>query len=94
VLEQVPAAAGLTLRLSGDVDLASVGSVRASLLDRLDGTGPVLLDIRRITHLSSAGVGLLLESIEAAPGRLRLLVDPDGPAGRSLALAGLDRLVP
>ena len=94
VLEQVPAAAGLTLRLSGDVDLASVGSVRARLLDRLDGTGPVLLDIRRITHLSSAGVGLLLESIEAAPGRLRLLVDPDGPAGRILALAGLDRLVP
>jgi anti-anti-sigma factor len=93
VLEQVPAAEGLTLRLSGDVDLASVGSVRASLLGRLDGTGPVVLDTRRITYLSSAGVGLLLEAVEAAHGRVHLLVDPAGPAGRILAVAGLDRLV-
>jgi anti-anti-sigma factor len=89
-LDEVPAAEGLTLRLSGDVDLASVGSVRASLLGRLDG-GPVVLDTRRITYLSSAGVGLLLQAVEAAHGRLQLLVDPDSPAGRILALTGLDR---
>jgi anti-anti-sigma factor len=92
-LDQVAGADGPTLRLTGDVDLAGVASVRANLLARLDGTGPVVLDTRGITYLSSAGVGLLLEAAEAADGRLRLVADRDSAAGRILALTGLDRLV-
>ena len=91
-LDEVPSADGPALRLYGDVDLAGVESVRASLLARLDGTGPVVLDTRGVTYLSSAGVGLLIEAVEAADGRLHLLVDRDSAAGRILALTGLDRL--
>ncbi|MGH3566980.1 MAG: SpoIIE family protein phosphatase [Pseudonocardia sp.] len=50
-------------------------------------TGPV-------TYLSSAGVDLLVAVADAAPGRLRLMVDQAGPVARILGLTGLDRHLP
>ena len=54
------------------------------------------LDLRELSYLASAGVGLLVEAAEqarAAGGRVRLLVDPAGSPARVLALAGLEVLV-
>lgn len=82
---------GLHLRLSGDLDLAGVEPLRPILLRHLHAaTGPITLDTRHVTHLSSAGVGLLVEAVDAASGRLALLVEPESAAGRILALTGLD----
>ena len=82
---------GGVLRLIGDIDLGSVPIVRTALLDAVR-LGPVVLDLREVTHLASAGVGLLLEA--AAAGPLRLRVSPGGPVARVLALSGVDGVLP
>jgi len=50
----------------------------------------VILDTREVTYLTSAGVGLLLEAVHAAPGRLRVSIDPGSAPAQVLALSGLD----
>ena len=86
------------LRLTGELDLASAEAVGPQLLTAVDAaaTGSLDLDLRGISYLASAGVGLLVEAVErarAAGGSVRLLVDPDGSPARVLALAGLEALV-
>jgi anti-anti-sigma factor len=84
------------LRLSGELDLASVPELRDELLAGAKAaTGPVVVDLTGVTYLASAGVSLLVELVDAAPGRVLLRADADGPVGRVLRLTGLDRhLVP
>ncbi|WP_300007248.1 SpoIIE family protein phosphatase [Pseudonocardia sp.] len=81
------------LVVSGELDLATVPALRADLRSRL-AAGPVVLDLSGVTYLASAGIGLLLEAAELAPGRLRILLVPDGPAARAVAITGLDRYLP
>jgi anti-anti-sigma regulatory factor len=54
----------------------------------------VVLDLRGVTFLGSAGAGLVLGAAHAAGGRLRLLTDPDGAPHRILALTGIGGHVP
>jgi anti-anti-sigma factor len=74
----------------GDLDLAAVSGCREALLEAVE-TGPrVVLDLRGVGHLASAGVGLVLEALQRARGRgaaadLRTL--PASPAARVLALS-------
>ena len=85
-------AGALQLRITGDLDLSTVESVRASLLEHLrDPADLIVLATDGITYLSSAGVGLLLTAVDHARGRLRLHIEPGTPAARILALTGLDR---
>jgi anti-anti-sigma factor len=86
------------LALSGELDLASAAAIRPHLLDAVDAVAPrdVNLDLRDVSYLASAGLGLLLEASQRARdggGRLWLLVDPDGSPARVLELAGLETLV-
>ncbi|HEY2206291.1 MAG TPA: SpoIIE family protein phosphatase [Pseudonocardia sp.] len=86
---EVEHAAGgtLTFRLAGELDLASVEPVRATLLRHLgDGTGPVIVDIRAVSYLASAGVRMLVEAAGIVGDRLRLRVEPGSPADRILTL--------
>jgi len=48
-----------------------------------------VLDLHRVTYLSSAGVGLLLDVLAGAPVPVTLSADPDGPVARILALTGI-----
>ena len=89
-LETEPHEDRMHLRLSGDLDLAGIDPLRRALLHHVHtATGPITLDTRPISYLSSAGVGLLLEATTAASDRLALLIDPDTAAGRILILTGL-----
>jgi anti-anti-sigma factor len=86
------------LALSGELDLASAAAVSNDLLAAVDAAAPddLTLDLRGMTYLASAGLGLLLEAAERARkrgGRLWVLVDPDGSPARVLELAGLETLV-
>ncbi|MDN5750761.1 MAG: SpoIIE family protein phosphatase, partial [Pseudonocardia sp.] len=85
------------IRLTGDVDLAAVDALREQLLGHLDGappTGDVVLDLRGVTYLGSAGVGLVLHLAEHAAARrlrLELRYHEGDVAARVLRLCGLDR---
>jgi anti-anti-sigma factor len=82
----------LRLQLCGELDLSTIGPLRAELLEHLrTSAGPVILDTREVTYLSSAGVGLLLEAVHAAPDQLQLPTDPGSATAQILALTGLDR---
>jgi anti-anti-sigma factor len=88
---------GTTVVLAGELDLASAQELRPELFTALDSLdGKVILDLRPLTYLASAGLGLLLESeqrTQAAGQFLRVVVDPLGQPARVLQLAGLDGLV-
>jgi anti-anti-sigma factor len=80
----------LRLGLAGDVDLESVAGLRPGLFAALDGAeAPAVLDLHRVTYLSSAGVGLLLDVLAGAPVPVTLSADPDGPVARILTLTGI-----
>ncbi|MFC5139177.1 SpoIIE family protein phosphatase [Actinomycetospora rhizophila] len=85
--------AGRRIVLSGDLDLGGAASCHEALLGAVDGTagaGPLEIDLRDVGHLASAGVGLVLEALQAARrgGReARLTTAPGSPAARVLALA-------
>jgi anti-anti-sigma factor len=88
-------ATGVRWEVTGELDLATVGSVRAALLARLDTLPAGVeadLDLGSITYLASAGVGMVLQLLTEAADRgvrLRLRVGPGTPAARVLALAGV-----
>ena len=76
--------------LSGDLDLAGAAACHEALLDAVDGAGSVEIDLRAVGHLASAGVGLVLEALQATRrrgGHARLTTAPGSPAARVLSLA-------
>ena len=80
-----------TVTVSGDLDFTSAHTVRPALCDALLRSGEVVLDLRGLRYLSSAGVGLIVEA--AAAGRaasLRILTVADSAVARILSLTGLD----
>jgi anti-anti-sigma factor len=84
----------LRLRLSGELDLASVASVRAPVRESARAhAGPVVLDLREVTYLGSAGAALLIDAAAVATAGVRLLTAQDGPVDRVLALAGIDSVL-
>jgi anti-anti-sigma factor len=81
------------VRLTGDVDGASVEEVRATLLAGLArGHGPFEVDLTGVEYLSSAGIAVLIEITEEA-GRMSRPVAVTARAGtppaRILELSGL-----
>jgi anti-anti-sigma factor len=86
---------GLRLHLCGDLDQATLGSVRGALLRYLrSASEPITLDMTDVSYVSSAGVALLAEVAEATAGRLRVVAAANGAVARVLALTGLDQVLP
>jgi anti-anti-sigma factor len=88
---------GRRLELRGELDLAAATTLRDGLLKALTVPGSATLDLRQVGYLSSAGIGLLIETAQhAADHGVRLLVQlaPNGLAARILALTNLDTVVP
>ncbi len=84
------------LRVSGDLDLDGVASVRAALLDAL-GSGRLAVDLHDAGYVSSAGVALLVELSTRARAQgtsLTLRVIAGSPAARVLELTGLRSTLP
>ncbi len=83
--------------LTGDLDSATVPDVRDPLLARIgeDDNRPVEVDLTGLEYLSSSGIALLLEAIELAKGRGRMMTvaaaPRSGPA-RILELSGMAHL--
>jgi anti-anti-sigma factor len=79
------------VRVVGDLDLAGVQAVRASLQTLLSAAAVPRVDLTGVTYLGSTGMAMLLELAELVPGRLQVVVTPGGAVRRSLVRSGLDR---
>ena len=93
-----PGPAGPVLELSGELDLAAVSRLRGDVLAAATQEGSTqdgaetVLDLRAVSYLASAGVGLLLETAAAvrrAGSRVRLDTVPGSAPDRVLRLSGL-----
>ncbi|HXT45027.1 MAG TPA: SpoIIE family protein phosphatase [Pseudonocardiaceae bacterium] len=90
-------AGGRRLEFRGELDLDSATRLNGPLLDQLHAPGPVILDLRAVDYLSSAGVGLLIDAVQRAAVHdlpVQLQLTPDSLAARVLALTGLEHTVP
>jgi anti-anti-sigma factor len=85
-----------TAALSGELDIAGTGRLRA-VLDRLrhDGYTEIVIDLAELSFLDAAGLGVLARAhgeFRAAGGRI-VLVGLDPGHRRLLALTGLDEIL-
>ncbi|GAA1311184.1 SpoIIE family protein phosphatase [Saccharothrix xinjiangensis] len=92
-----PGGSTASVRLTGDLDTATVGQLHASVMSRVAGTGDraVEIDLTDVRYLSSSGIALLLDAAAAATraGRAVTVVVAEGAApDRVLSLSGLHGL--
>jgi anti-anti-sigma factor len=89
----------LLLRLSGELDLASVGSLEEavrSASDRANGIDAVAIDLRDLAFIDSSGLRALLKTQdELAKKGLRLaVVRGRGQVGEVFEVAGIGKCLP
>jgi anti-anti-sigma factor len=94
-LQRADTAAEVFLAVAGDVDLLTVGRFRDGMADALADAGgrPVILDLRSVSFLGSAGLAALDDARRAAQAHatpLRLVADAAGLVMRALRLTLLD----
>ena len=83
---------GLVLAVSGELDAGSVPELEAELERvKAEGHPRVVLDLRQLTFVDSAGVTALLRAKKAADeaGRVLVLRGPTAQVERVLSLVGL-----
>ena len=88
---------GQLLRISGEIDLANVEVVQAAISGSVRSDASlVILDLSGTTYLDSTGLAMIFRFAERLGYRrqeFRLVVPPDSPIRRVLALISLDRVV-
>ena len=75
--------------VTGDLDMTTVDEVRSRLLAAVERGGRVIVDLRQVRHLSSAGVRLLAEAADRAP-QLSVIALGLSSVARVLRLTGVD----
>ena len=80
--------------VTGDVDMSNAADLRQELSRATpnDALG-LVLDLRRVDYLDSAGIRLLhhlREDLRAGRQTLRLVIAEDSPVNHTLRLAGID----
>jgi anti-anti-sigma factor len=78
--------------VTGDLDLTTVDGVRARMAAAIERGGRVVVDLRGVRHVSSAGVRLLAEAADRAP-QLSVIARGLSAVARVLRLTGVDDLV-
>lgn len=84
-----------TIEVRGEVDSSSAADLR-SAIRRAVGTGPVVIDLRAVPFMDSAGLAALIcgvRGIKVAGGSVTLCVRK-GAVLRLLTVTGFDRVVP
>ena len=86
------------VRVSGEIDLSNADAVLRSIEAAIDQQAPgLVVDLRELEFLDSAGVRLLFEAarlVTVVGGRFVALVGPGSPALRVLELAEATSLFP
>lgn len=84
---------GAVLRVSGEVDLASVDVLRAEIRAALESSPPELwIDLCDTAFMDSSGLHALVETAHEVD-RVAIICPP-GPVRRVFELTGLDRALP
>jgi len=83
----------VTVRLVGEVDIASVDQVRAATREAndRDGTAHLIVDCQHLDFLDSSGVKALLEAHNAFDGKVAL-VQPRRVVTRVFEVTGLEQM--
>jgi anti-anti-sigma factor len=81
-----------TLRLEGELDLATANGLEEMLAERVGG-GPIVLEMSQVTFIDSSGIRALIRVAErlAQKGWCLYLHIDDGLPKRVLDLVGLDK---
>ena len=83
--------------LPGEIDITNSAAMKASLLAVLDDPGLVIADMTGTTFCDSSGLRMLIiarDRAEAGGCTLRIVIRPDSSVARSLAILGMDRMLP
>jgi anti-sigma B factor antagonist len=87
---------GRVVRLSGELDVVSVGRLRTVLDQLLLGSGQLVVDLRGLSFIDSAGLGALVRAHRKArvlQGQLTCLCLPDSQASKLFRITGLHRVL-
>ncbi len=92
-----PAGPPAIVALPVEIDLTNHAVAAASLLDALDNIGLVIADMSGTTFCDSAGLRMLFNAHQhasASGSTLRIVIRPGSSVARSLAILGMDRVLP
>lgn len=84
-------------RVDGEIDLSSAQGLARQLEDARDGQTLLVVDLRAVVYLDSAGLAVLDTSareMAALGGSLRLVVDEASVVFRALEISGLSATIP
>jgi anti-sigma B factor antagonist len=83
--------------LPDEIDITNSAAMTTSLLAVLDDPGLVIADMTGTTFCDSSGLRMLIiarDRAEASGCTLRIVIRPDSSVARSLAILGMDRMLP
>jgi anti-sigma B factor antagonist len=85
----------VVIEVSGELDICSSHTVRETLATSLSGASRLVVDLSGLRFIDSTGIGLLAMAVRRLALEAGLaIVCPGGRVRKTLALTGLDRLVP
>ena len=85
---------GVSLRLSGEIDLGNAQDLKDALDERLDVGGPILIDVSELSFIDSAGVHVWVQAAESLNDRGCLVIHGERKSlGRLFDLLGVDDMV-
>lgn len=91
-LQVEPVAEPRGLRLSGELDLATVAEVDTVLRPMIEEGGEITIDVSALMFMDSSAVQMLIRSLQALQERGRvILVSPGNTVKRLIEVMGLDR---
>lgn len=77
---------------AGEIDITSVGELRAALADVVATAEIPVIDLSAVHFMGSVGLSVLLELVEkVSPARLRVVVSPE--VRRPIEITELDKVV-
>ena len=95
-ISRVRLGGGVVVEVAGELDVCSSHTLREKLSAAADsGASPLVVDLTELRFIDSTGLGVLVmlwRRLEPEAGLA--IICPEGRVCRTLALAGLDRMIP
>jgi anti-sigma B factor antagonist len=93
LLERAVAGRIRVVAVSGELDMAAAPAFEQALFARVDGHGPLILDLSEVSFIDSTAIGAMLSvrrHAELKRERFAIVCAPDGEIERTLLSMGLD----